>query len=216
MSQATMLVAPTTARDLLIGSDGAPNDDGGRYRLDLALDNAGVGRVRMTAISRLTPDATQAVQRQVRSVLSELLGQWPFGHLLVAGWASMSGLMEVARRSVQQPDGVLVAQLAEHTVTVTHEPSIQVVVDGLQAKQIGVRVVTSFRVTGLSASVRDGAIVGFEGGNVAVDVSLAIGEVEVASGHVDLDPHLVVPLGDGVVLIRPEPSPTVIAPRRGA
>lgn len=214
MTDTTVLVAPLSARDLLIGGDGAPADDDGSARFDKALDNAGVGRVRMTAISRLTPAAANALQEQVRWVLAGLLCR-PFGDLLVEGWVSFSGLMDEARRSVQQPGSVRVAQLAAHTVTVTQEPSIQVVVDRSPITEIGIRVVTKFRVTGLSASVRDGAIVALAGGNVAVDVSLAIEGVEIVDGHVDLDPHLAVPLGTGVVLIRPESQPSVVAPRRG-
>lgn len=212
MSQPTGLIVPTTPRDLLVDADGTPTDDDARQRFELALDDAGVGRVKMTAISRLTPAAKHAVQEQVKTVLSTLLGK-PFGELLVGGWQTSSRLMDAARHSLLYPGVEEGADLREHTVTVRHGPKIKVVIDEAVVATIRVGLVTRFTLTKLFARIRDGAIVAFDGGTVVIETSLTVQDIEVATGRAELDAHAVVPLGRGVVLV--SPGPTVTLPRDG-
>ncbi len=139
-----------------------------------------------------------AVNHQLVELARDFL-QVDVGRVMVCGWTKYHELIEAADRT-RGTDEIATVDLAGHDLSLHRHPSIDVVVVETPVATVPFDVGVAVAMEALTAVVRDGVLAELTSGRCEVTATLAIGEREVARASRTLDPHLVVPLGDGIAL----------------
>ncbi len=195
-----MSTSTITARSLL--SEQAP--EGAGTGLAAALADAPAVRSGMRGVRKLSTAGLRAVNAEVGGVADELL-EIDLGDALVLGWRKYAALQEAARRTLADPGGEEIVLLASHTVRSQHQPSVDLVVDGLTVNRFEFDVVIELVVTGVAAVVREGALVALRSGRCDVSVSVALEGARLLEAHRTLDAALLLPLPRPVALAETSP-----------
>ncbi|HYN74240.1 MAG TPA: hypothetical protein VES60_17220 [Nakamurella sp.] len=120
--------------------------------------------------------------------------------LLLEGWAKHRRLVEAAAESAREPGGERLVALAEHRITLAHDPTVDVLLDGVKLMTLVGRVQVDFEVGKVEAVVRAGRLVEARAGHSTVTASVAVEEHEIARRSHEWPVELVLPLGAGVDL----------------
>ncbi|MEU9255011.1 hypothetical protein AB0D66_24555 [Streptomyces sp. NPDC048270] len=181
------VAAPLTVRSFLLGTD----EERAASGLAAALHDQHAGTGLLPGPRGLTDAADRAVEAQLGAVISGFL-DLDLVALVAGGWAGHTALREAARRTRQYPGSEEVVALATHSITSTHQPAVDVLVDGVPAATVDVGLTVVFRITGLVAAVRDARLVAVRAGDCAVEAELAVRRIVVASreGRLDLPAEL--------------------------
>jgi hypothetical protein len=181
---------PLTARSLLF--DQAGKDAG---LLARAIDEQAVA----AALPRLSRAGRAAAAAELTGVAQGLL-DLDLAGLAVAGWRKHRNLLAAATRTVEHPGSTEVVELATHRITSVHQPSVDVLVDGVRVAVVRLELKVELLVRALVATVRLGYLVGLRSGSFDVRVALAVAGREVTVGQASLASPLFVRLGDGIPL----------------
>jgi hypothetical protein len=162
----------------------------------------GLGQV----LSSVSAAGKAAVERELSAALGRLLEQ-DLGQLLIAGLRHHGALVAAARATEENPAAVEVVQLAAHSITSTHHPYVDVVINGVKLTTVHFDLDFTFDVDALVGTVRSAKLVNIQSGHCLVTVALAYGGYEIASRQVPLDLAVTIQLGDGVDLLTEERRP---------
>jgi hypothetical protein len=87
-------------------------------------------------LARLTQHGREAADEQLASVTAGLL-DLDLGELLIYGWRTREGLVKAARQTRQIPGRREVVQLGTHRITSAHNPTIELLIDGVKCTPSG-------------------------------------------------------------------------------
>jgi hypothetical protein len=124
------------------------------------------------------------------------------GDLLLTGWRKWTALTAAARRTRDRPGTSEVVSLAEHTVTVRQQPTVDLLVQEIRLATLHVGLTVEFTVRGLAATVRGGRLVALTGGSCTVTATLALEDRTVAERTGEMRLPLLVRVGPGIPLLR--------------
>ncbi len=200
------VAAPLTVRSFLLGAD----EDRAASGLTEALHDQHTGTGLLPGPRGLTDAADRAVEAELASVIGGFL-DLDLVSLVAGGWAKHNALREAARRTRQYPGSEEVVALATHSITSTHHPAVDVLVDGAPAATVDVGLTVVFRISGLVAAVRDARLVSVRAADCVVEAKLAVRQIVVAAREGRLDLPAELRLRSPVELLPPvyrAPTPT--------
>lgn len=176
-----------------------------------ALDDEGVVASLRSVLTKLSGPGLRAVGDQIATVTQGLLDV-DLGDLLTAGWQRFDGLVDAARRTVTAPGTREVVDLVTHTISSSHHPRIELIVDDIKVATLGLDLELAFTVKGAVATVHGGRLVGLHSGDCYVVgmVSAQGRELAAKDRHVQLP--LLLHLGDGIPLLASTTAAPATAP----
>jgi hypothetical protein len=151
-------------------------------------------------LDKLSRPGRKAAGGQLASVAHGLL-DLDLGDLAVGGWRRYVDLVAAARRTIATPDSTEVVELATHSITSTHGPSVEVLVNDVHVATVRFELCVRFAMKGIVATVQDGRLVALSGG-CEVMATLATDGRQLAKREAHLPLPLLVRLGDGIPLLR--------------
>jgi hypothetical protein len=176
-----------------------------------ALDDEGVVASLRSVLTKLSGPGLRAVGDQIATVTQGLL-DIDLGDLLTAGWQRFDDLVDAARRTVTAPGSREVVDLVTHTISSSHHPRIELIVDDIKVATLGLDLELAFTVKGAVATVHGGRLVGLHSGDCYVVgmVSAQGRELAAKDRHVQLP--LLLHLGDGIPLLASTTAAPATAP----
>jgi hypothetical protein len=177
-----------------------------------------------TAVKTLSRAGLGAVSNQIAAAAHGLLDlDRGLGEFVVQGWCQIAELTAAARRTAATPGSEVVVDLATHSITWTHNPQIDVLVNDARVATVHFELSIRFTVKGLAATVRDGNLVRLSSGECEVTGTLAAEGRQLAQREAQFQLPLLMRLGDGIPLLGSgrEPAggqddPPHVAPMRHA
>lgn len=192
--------AGLTVRTFLFGS--GPEDDTIRIR-QLLSENDVVGRCGRD-LTRLTQQGREAAEDQLASVTAGLL-DLDLGDLLIYGWRTRERLVEAARETRQIPGRRDIVQLGTHRITLAHNPTVELLVDGVKVHSFRFQLTVIFDIDVAALVIRDGLLTALKAGDGAVTCTLALempgGDIELVNQQRKIDLHLIINVGHGIPLL---------------
>ena len=201
MSQLREDVAPVTALGVLFDHEGRP--DAATEELERAVSEKGAGRAALSGSRSLGSGASGLVDKDV-SVKAGALLDIDLGTVLSAGWTRYAALREAGRRTLADPDTDEVVPLHTHRITSTHEPRVELLLDGRPIHSFDFRLELALEVEGVSALVRAGRLIAVRGGRCTGDLSLYLADELLAEKQRTWDPALLVNLRRPLSLVAVE------------
>ena len=155
-------------------------------------------------LTRLTRQGRGAVEEQLASVTAGLL-DLDLGDLLIGAWRSRERLVEAARQTRQRPGRREVVQLGAHRITLSRNPTIELLIDGVRVHTFRFQLTVIFDVEVAALVIRDGLLTAVKAGDGAVACTLALempgGDVELVNEQRKIRLHLIVNIGHGIPLL---------------
>jgi hypothetical protein len=200
-----------TVRTFLLGS--GPEDDTARIRELLSEHDvvSGCGG----DLTRLTQQGREAAEEQLASVTAGLL-DLDLGDLLIYGWRTRGQLVKAAQQTRQAPGRREVVQLGTHRITSAHNPTIELLIDGVKVHTFRFQLTVIFDIEVAALIIRDGLLTALKAGDSTVTCTLTLempgGDVELGSQRRKISLHLIINIGHGIPLlpadygIRPAPG----------
>ncbi len=194
-----LLVVPATVRFLLGADDPAV--------LTAALQRGGVARDTLAGRSRRSGAAHRVLDERVARVLHELL-HLDLGRLVLDGWAERPDLVAAVLRTGLDPGPGAGIPLADHRITSTRHPTVDVLAGGTGVTALRFDLTVSLRLRGVVVLVRDGLLTAPAGGQLVAQAELSLAGRVLLTGAGRGPLGAVLRLGDGIALTDPpDPSP---------
>jgi hypothetical protein len=137
---------------------------------------------------RLRPNSSHSGSQQNLEILKGKIAEdlegspWPFSaadvtgkmmdlldvdlvEIMVGAWSKYNELKKYGDSTKYPPKDTYLVSLAEHTFKTTHHPKVDVLVDGVKAKEIVFDVKLSLAVEGVTLVIRNGQIMGVKTGS---------------------------------------------------
>ncbi|MDY0816719.1 hypothetical protein [Kitasatospora purpeofusca] len=210
MTTAT-LTDPATARALLFGAD-APGS--AVDALTESLHGQGTVGTLLHGVPRLTGAAGQAVEREVATALDRQLGRDLFG-FAAAGWSRYAALTAAARRTRADPASEEVVALANHHITSSNSPRVDLLVDGTPVGSVRMQLTLVIELAGIVAVVRQARLVALRAGSCTVTGTLTVDREKIVQRSRRYDLPGAVSLRNGIPLLPDEAAPPEAAPDAG-
>ena len=171
-----------TALTLLFGA-GAQGLD----TLKDAILTADTGADLDRALKKLPPLSRDAAAREVTAATAELLNI-NLVDVLIHGWRDYADLTSAARRTLAAPGSTELVNLVSHRVSMSQQPSVNVLVDGHHVATLRLGLFLFFDVSAMLARIRAGLLAAILAGRCDVTVGLTIDDIDVArrQGHLEL------------------------------
>src|SRR6266545_2075759 len=150
---------PLTAAAFLFGDTKEDSVDA----LAHALHEQGVLGTLGEGVTKLSRAGRNAANDQIATVAHGLL-DLDLGGLVIAGWGKYADLSAAAKRTFATPDSSEVVELATHTITSTHRPFVDLLVNDAHVATVHFELSVKFVVKGLVATVQHGRLVALSGG----------------------------------------------------
>jgi len=167
-----------------------------------ALQQQGALRSISAAVKTLSRAGLGAVSNQIATAAHDLLKlNLDLGGPLVRGWCQFAALTAAAKRTAAVPGSVEVVDLATHSITWTHNPQVDVLVNDARVATVHFELSIRFKVKGLAATVRNGRIVGASSGGCEITGTLAAEGQLLAQREAQFQLPLLVRFGDGIPLL---------------
>ena len=197
--------AGLTARNLLLGSEP------GTAALRQALSEHHVLDAVGGKLSRLTGDGREAADDALASAAAGLL-DLDLGDVLISAWRTQERLADAARDTLRAPGRTEIVQLASHQVTSTHNPSVDLIVDGVRVHTFHFQLNLVLTIDVAAVIVQNGRLVAVKAGDGSVSGTLTLkmpGEdTTLLHRERKIDLHLTIRVGDGIPLPSREERPT--------
>jgi hypothetical protein len=156
-------------------------------------------------LTRLTQQGREAVEEQLASVTAGLL-DLDLGDLLIGAWRSRERLVEAARQTRRRPGRREVVQLGAHRVTLSRNPTIELLIDGVRVHTFRFQLTVIFDVEVAALVIRDGLLTALKAGDGAVACTLTLempgADVELVNQQRKIRLHLIVNIGHGIPLLQ--------------
>lgn len=157
------------------------------------------------ALSQLTQDGREAADEALASTIAGLL-ELDLGDLLIYAWRTHHRLVDAAEATLAAPGRQEIVQLGSHQVTLAHNPTIDLLVDGVRVHTFRFRLTVVFDVDVAAAVIQDGRLVAVKAGKSTLTASLTLampgGDVQLVRRQHRIDLHLIIHLDHGVPLLR--------------
>ena len=191
--------AGLTARNLLLGS-GLENDAAALRR---ALSGHNVLDAVGGKLSRLTGDGREAANDALASAAAGLL-DLDLGDVLIYAWRTQERLADAARETLRAPGRQEVVQLASHQVTSTHNPAVDLMVDGVRVHTFHFQLDLVLTIEVAAVIVQNGRLVAVKAGDGSVSGTLTLktpgGDATLLHQEHQIDLHLIIRVGNGIPL----------------
>ena len=201
-----------TVRTLLLGS--GPEDDTSKIR-QLLSENDVVSRCG-SDLTWLTQQGRKAAEEQLASATAGLLDV-DVGDLLIYCWRTHERLIEAARQTQQIPGRQEVVQLGTHRITSAHNPTIELLIDGVKVHTFRFQLTVIFDIDVVALIVREGLLTGLKAGDGTVTGTLTLempgGDIDLVNQQRKVNLRLIVNVGHGIPLLPadagdgPRPAP---------
>ncbi|MFB7381878.1 hypothetical protein ACFC6U_34895 [Kitasatospora purpeofusca] len=202
MTTAT-LTDPATARVLLFGTDTPGN---AVDALAGSLHGQGTVGTLLHGVPRLTGAAGRAVEREVATALDRQLGRDLFG-FAAAGWSRYAALTAAARRTRGDASSEEVVALADHRITSTCSPRVDLLVDGAPVGSVRMELTLVIELAGIVAVVRQARLVALRAGSCTVIGTLTVDREKIVQRSRRYDLPGAVGLRNGIPLLADEADP---------
>lgn len=162
------------------------------------------------------PEVTRALRRVADEQLAEVAAGFldiDLGATAVGGWRLHGQLRDAARETAATPGLTTIVELAEHRMTSTWRPRIDIVLGPTTLAHLAFELAVTFDIVGLHASVTAGRLTRLGGGRGQLEAVFSFGGQRLVERRAPFDAHLSVRLGPGVPLLGvPEPraAPSVV------
>ena len=155
-------------------------------------------------LTKLTQQGRDAAEEQLASVTAGLL-DLDLGDLLIYGWRTRERLVRAARQTRQIPGRHEVVQLGSHRITSAHNPTIDLLIDGVRVHTFRFQLTVIFDIEVAALIVRDGLLTALKAGDGAVACTLTLempgGDVELINQQRKINLHLIINIGHGIPLL---------------
>ncbi len=121
--------------------------------------------------------------------------------MVIAGWRKHQELTAAARRTLLAPGSAELVRLANHQITVTEQPYINVVVNGVKIARLDLKLSLTFDVSALIAVIGHGSVTALRSGRCEITATLVIQDANVFSGSEQLDLPGAISLRQGIRLL---------------
>jgi hypothetical protein len=189
-----------TVRSFLLG--GGSEDDTAKIR-QLLSERQIVSRCGGN-LTRLTQHGREAAEEQLASVTAGLL-DLDLGDLLIYGWRTRERLVKAARQTRQRPGRHEVVQLGTHRITSAHNPTIELLIDGVKVHTFRFQLTVIFDIEVAALIVRDGLLAAVKAGDGTVTCTLTLeipgGDVQLVNQQRKISLHLIINTGHGIPLL---------------
>jgi len=154
----------------------------------------------LPALDELGQITRDAVIREARAAVTGLL-DISLIDVLLSAWRTHHDLTTAARNTLNVPGSTELVPLAEHQITSTMHPYVNVFVDGHHVATIHLDLSLLFDVKAVLAGIRDGQLVELHSGHCDVTATLAIEKTNVASKQIGFELPGAIPLNPGIRLL---------------
>ena len=155
-------------------------------------------------LTKLTQQGRDAAEEQLASVTAGLL-DLDLGDLLIYGWRTRERLVRAARQTRQIPGRHEVVQLGSHRITSAHNPTIDLLIDGVKVHTFRFQLTVIFDIGVAALVIRDGLLTALKAGDGAVACTLALempgDDIELVNRQQKIDLHLIINVGHGIPLL---------------
>lgn len=195
-----------TARSLLLGSGQEDDTTALRHALSehSVLDACG-GK-----LSRLTGDGREAANQALASATAGLLDV-DLGDVLIYAWRTQARLVNAASETLRAPGRREIVQLASHRVTSTHDPTVELMVDGVRVHTFRFQLILVLDIDVAAAIVQDGRLVAVKAGDGSVSGTLTVkmpgADIKLIHQEQRFGLHLILRLGSGIPLLSGSEEP---------
>lgn len=152
----------------------------------------------------LSTPARAAALSDIGAAVNEFL-RADLAGLLCSGWQNYAKLRAAARESLTEPGVKRTIDVDAHTVTWTHDPSVELFYDHQSILQIPLAIRLDVDVVYLVVDIVDGFLTGVRGGSCRGVVSLVVAAAPPFRRAVDLDLGVRFQLRRPIPLARPVP-----------
>jgi hypothetical protein len=149
-----------------------------------------------------------AANDQVAAVAHGLL-DLDLGGLVIAAWGKWADLTAAAKRTFATQDSSEVVELAVHTITSSHRPFVELLVNDTHVATVHFELAVKFVIKGLVATVQHGRLVAVHAGDCDLTATLAAEGRQLAKREAHLQLPVLVRLGSGLPLLHDLEAPPV-------
>ena len=157
---------------------------------------------RTAALSQLGAAATRLIEMDFTDILS-------------VAWRKHEALRDAARRTVTDAGTEELVGLANHQVSLAHEPYIELLLDGRPVTTIRFQLSLDFEIAALVLVIRSGHITAVRAGTCKVSAKMAIEGAHVAGGTKNVDLPVIIRIGKGIPLLHGPQAPELLPPADG-
>src|SRR5215469_1430954 len=122
-------------------------------------------------LMKLTRQGRDAAEEQLASVTAGLL-DLDVGDLLIYGWRTRERLVKAARQTRQIPGRQEVVQLGTHRITSAHNPTIELLIDGVKVHTFRFQLTVIFDIEVAALIIQRGQLTGLKAGDGEVTCTL--------------------------------------------
>lgn len=195
-------VASMTVASVL--GDGDPNR--AVSAVEQGLQRVEAARAALRSADPLSTAAFRLVDQRVAEALQGQLST-DVGDLVLQGWRKWRELVAAAERSRDAPGQHEEVVLTEHTITSTHRPAVDVIVDGSLVATLTFELTVSLMLRSVIAIVEKGRLTALRGGDVLAGACVSLEGQTLARGECHIAVGVLVGLGNGVALVSGAPTP---------
>lgn len=121
--------------------------------------------------------------------------------LLGAAWRKYEPLAAAAQRSLASPGSTEIVELLDHRITSSHQPGVDVTVDGVTVAEIRLDVEVAIEIHGLTAVVTDGRLSALRTGRGEASLNVSVDGTALPPMTRPFDLEMELDLGEGIPLI---------------
>jgi hypothetical protein len=121
--------------------------------------------------------------------------------LLGAAWRKWEPLAAAARRSLETPGSTEIVELLDHRITSSHQPGVDIAVDGVKIAEIRLDVEIAIEIHGLTAVVTDGRLSALRTGRGEASLNVSVDGTPLPPLTRPFDLAMELDLGEGLLLI---------------
>jgi hypothetical protein len=169
--------------------------------LERSLHEQGALGTASDTVASLGAGTRSLLDREVAAVVAGML-DIGLDDVLLTGWQKLEALRDAGERSLAtSPHGEELVELAQHTVSSTHSPHVDLLVNGKRIATIEATIVLSLAVDALVAVVSGGRLTALRSGSCLATLVVTVQDREVLRRERAFEAPLNVALGDGVDLV---------------
>jgi hypothetical protein len=187
-------------------------DDEGRERLRKRIGQAGWLLELGAGVGRALPEGSSgAAAAQVAERLTELLDT-PISQVLAAAWSRDPALAKYGDPKRHPAGEVALVPLADHTVTSSHRPSVELLLESAPLGSVEFQVDLAVTLRGALIGVRDGRIMELRAGRTTAEARLGCAGTAIAERRGELKLPGVIRFGEGIAIAPAPAAPPPVDP----
>jgi len=121
--------------------------------------------------------------------------------LLGAAWRKWEPLAAAARRSLETPGSTEIVELLDHRITSSHQPGVDITVDGVKIAEIRLDVEIAIEIHGLTAVVTGSRLSALRTGRGEASLNVSVDGTPLPPLTRPFDLAMELDLGEGILLI---------------